>query len=154
MRDKEGNTINHCFNLSRLLCNFFFIFRDSSNLLSLVNFLYFLHLFLSLTLLLQYLFIYLLFPIFFTAKSWLHSLEQPARCIGLYVNSDKRIFTCFNQDGAISLNAMPLKLVDRCIYLGSNISSIESDVNIRITKAWIAIDWLSILQTKSKFTKL
>ena len=50
----------------------------------------------------------------------------------------------FNQDNAISsLNGKPLKLVDQFIYLGSNISSTKSDVNICIGKAWTAIDSLS-----------
>ena len=34
---------------------------------------------------------------------------------------------------------------DQFIYLGSNISSTESNVNIRIRKAWIIIDKLSII---------
>ena len=52
---------------------------------------------------------------------------------------------CFKQNGAIcTLSGKPLKLIDQFTYLGSNISSAESDVNIRIVKAWIAIDRLSI----------
>ena len=51
------------------------------------------------------------------------------------MNSDKTEFMCFNQDGAISLNDKSLKLVDEFIYLSSNISSTESDVNIHINKA-------------------
>ena len=35
-----------------------------------------------------------------------------------------------------------LKLVDQFIYLGSNISFIESNVNTFIGKAWTAIDRL------------
>ena len=35
-------------------------------------------------------------------ESLLHCLKQSARGIGLYVNSDKTAFKCFNQDGAIS----------------------------------------------------
>ena len=67
--------------------------------------------------------------------SLLRSLEQAARCIGFYVKSDKTEFMCFKQYGAIfSLNSKPLKLVNQFIYLGSNISSIESDVNISIEK--------------------
>ena len=39
-------------------------------------------------------------------------MEQTASGIGFYMNSDKTVFRCFNQDGAISLlNEMPLKLV-------------------------------------------
>ena len=37
-------------------------------------------------------------------------------------------------NGVISFNVKPLKLVDQFIYLGSNISSTESDVNIHIEK--------------------
>ena len=53
----------------------------------------------------------------------------------------------FNQDGAISssLNGKILKLVAQFIYLGSNISSTESDNNIRMGKAWPAIDRLMII---------
>ena len=51
-----------------------------------------------------------------------------------------------NQDGAISsLSGGSIKLVDQFIYLGSNISSTESDVNIRLGKAWSAIDWLTTI---------
>ena len=39
-----------------------------------------------------------------------------------------------------TLNNKILKLVDQSTYLGSNISSIESNVNICIGKAWTAID--------------
>ena len=57
------------------------------------------------------------------AESLLHSLEQTARSIGLYLNSDKTGHTCFSQDGAISsLNGKSLKLEDQFAYLGSNIS--------------------------------
>ena len=38
-----------------------------------------------------------------------------------------------------------LKLVDQIPYLRSNISSTESDVKIRLMKAWTVIDWLSII---------
>ena len=51
---------------------------------------------------------------------------------------------CFRQNEAIStFNANPQKLVGQFTYLGSNISSTKSDVNIRMGKAWIAIDKLS-----------
>ena len=51
---------------------------------------------------------------------------------------------CFNQDGTTSsLNEKPLKSVDQFLYLGSNISSTESDVNICTGKAWTAFDRLS-----------
>ena len=69
--------------------------------------------------------------------------EQAAKGIGLYLNSE---FTRFNQEDAISLlNGKPLKLVDQLIYLGSNISSTESNINIRIGKALTVIDKLSAI---------
>ena len=65
------------------------------------------------------------------------------RGIGLYANSDKTEFMCFNQDGTISsLNEKPLKLIDPFTYFGSNISSTESDLNIHIGKAGTWIDRL------------
>ena len=39
----------------------------------------------------------------------------------------------------------PLKLVDQFIYLGNNISSTESNVNIGIVKAWTTVDKLLII---------
>ena len=62
-------------------------------------------------------------------KILLHSLEQVAKGIGLYI--------CFKQYGAIStLNGKPLKLINYFTYLGCNISSVESDVNIGIDCYW------------------
>ena len=76
-------------------------------------------------------------------KSWSHSLKHVGRSIRFYMNSAQTQFMSFQQDGAISkLYARPLKLLDNTIYLGSNISSIESEINIRIGKAWAAIDRL------------
>ena len=69
------------------------------------------------------------------AKSLLHSMEQAASGIGLYVNSDKTDFMGFYQGVISSLKYKPLKLVDQFIYIGSNISSTENDVNIHIGKA-------------------
>ena len=52
----------------------------------------------------------------------------------------------FNQTGDIStLEGTSLKLVDRFSYLGSSVSSTEKDINTRLTKAWTAIDKLSII---------
>ena len=62
------------------------------------------------------------------AESLQHRLEQAASGIGHYVNSNKKEFICFNEDGAIS--SLNDKLVDQFIYFGSKISSTESNVNI------------------------
>ena len=70
------------------------------------------------------------------AKFLLHSLKKTARCIGLYVNSDKTEFTIYIQDDSISaLNEKSQKKDDQFTYLCSNISSTERDANVRIDKA-------------------
>ena len=52
---------------------------------------------------------------------------------------------CFNQTGDIStLEGTSLKQVDKFTYLGGSVSSTEKDIDTRLTKAWIAIDKLSI----------
>ena len=80
------------------------------------------------------------------ANYLLHRLELAAGGIGLYVNADKTECMSFIQGGAIStLNGGPLKLVDKFMYLGSSVSSTESDIKMYLAKAWIAIDWLSII---------
>ena len=53
---------------------------------------------------------------------------------------------CFNQKGDIStLDGTSLKLVDEFAYLGNSVSSTEKDIDTRLTKAWTAIDRLSII---------
>ena len=53
---------------------------------------------------------------------------------------------CYNQTGDIStLDRTPLKLVDKFTYLGSSVSSTEKDIDTRLTKAWTAINRLSII---------
>ena len=67
------------------------------------------------------------------AESLLHSLKLAASGIGLYVNTDKTEFMCFNPRSDIStLNGSSLRLVDKFTYLGSSISSTEKDINTRL----------------------
>ena len=66
--------------------------------------------------------------------------------IGLHVNAHKTEYMCFNQTGDIStLDGTSLKLVDKFTYLGSSVSSTEKDIDTGLTKAWTAIDKLSII---------
>ena len=52
----------------------------------------------------------------------------------------------YNQTGDIStLDGTPLKLVDEFTYLGSSVASTEKDIDTRLTKAWTAINRLSII---------
>ena len=53
---------------------------------------------------------------------------------------------CYNQTGDIStLEGAPLKLVDKFTCQGSSVSSTEKDIDTRLTKAWTAINRLSII---------
>ena len=53
---------------------------------------------------------------------------------------------CFNQTGDIyTQGSSSLKLVDKFTYLGSSVLSTEADINTRLTKAWAAIDKLSVI---------
>ena len=52
------------------------------------------------------------------------------------------------------LSDKPRKSLELITYIGSNISSTENDVNIRIVKAWCAIDMLSIIWKSSLSDKL
>ena len=80
------------------------------------------------------------------AEVLLHSLEWAAAGIGLHVNADKTEYMCFNQTDDIStLNGGSQKLVDKLTYLGNCVSSTETDINMRLTKALTAIDSLSVI---------
>ena len=80
------------------------------------------------------------------AETLLHSLERAAAGIGLHVNAHKTEYMCFNQAGDISTQeGTSLKLVDKFTYLGSSVSSTEKDIDTQLTKAWTAINKLSII---------
>ena len=80
------------------------------------------------------------------AETLLHSLEQATAGIGLHVNAHKTEYMCYNQTGDITtLDGASLKLVEKFTYLGSSVSSPEKDIDTRLTKAWTAIDRLSII---------
>ena len=79
------------------------------------------------------------------SKTLLHNLEQAAAGIGLHVNAHKMEYMCFNQTGDIStLNGSSLKPVDKFTYRGSSVSSTETDINMRLAKAWTAIGHIEV----------
>ena len=90
------------------------------------------------------------------AETLLNSLERATAGIGFHVNVHKTEYMCFNQTSNIStLKGRSLKLVDKFTYLGSSISSTESDINTWLAKAWTAINsllviWKSDLTDKMK----
>ena len=72
--------------------------------------------------------------------------------MGLHVNAHKTEYMCFNQAGDIStLDGTSLKLVDKFTYLGSSVSSTEKDIDMRLTKAWTAINKLTDKMKRSFF---
>ena len=86
------------------------------------------------------------------AETLLHSLERTAAGIGPHVNAHKTEYMSFNQTGDIfTLGGSSLKLVDKFTYLEGSVSSTERDIDKRLTKAWTAIDKLSIT-SKSDLT--
>ena len=92
------------------------------------------------------------------AETLLHSLERAAVGIGFHVNAHKTEYKRFNQTGDIStLNGSALKLVDKFTYLGSSVSSTETDIDTCLAKAWTANDrllviWKSDLTDKMKLS--
>ena len=79
-------------------------------------------------------------------ETLMHSLERATAGIGLHVNAHKTEYMCYNQTGGIyTLDGTSLKLVDKFTYLGSSVSSTEKDIDTRLTKAWTAINRLSII---------
>ena len=89
------------------------------------------------------------------AESLTHSLEQAAGGISFQVKSDKIEYMCFNQKGDIStLNGSFLKLVEKFTYLGSCISSTESDINMCLAKACTAINRLLIIWKSNLSNKI
>ena len=74
-------------------------------------------------------------------KSLLNSLEQAARVIGLHVYANEIEIMYFKQERSILyLRSRPLKSEEKFTFLGSNISSLERDVNIQLAKTWNDID--------------
>ena len=75
-----------------------------------------------------------------------HSLDGAAAGTCLHVNAYKTEYLGFNQRGTIStLNGSSLKQVDNFTYLGSRVSTTETDINTRLAKAWRAVDRLSVI---------
>ena len=69
------------------------------------------------------------------AESLLHSPERAAGDTDRFVNANKTELICFKQEEAnFTLSIRRVHIID------SNISSTESDVNLRLTKSWTAID--------------
>ena len=91
------------------------------------------------------------------ANLLLHSIEKAAKEIGLHINVDKTVNMTFNQHNTIrdvmsNQNGERIKQVNDFKYLGSYIASTEHDINVRIGKAWSALNQLTNIW-KSRLSK-
>ena len=76
------------------------------------------------------------------------ALNNPQRLICPKTQTNKYIYIYIYLDITClisTLDVTPLKLVDKFTYPGSSVSSTEKDINTRLTKAWTAINRLSII---------
>ena len=84
------------------------------------------------------------------AESLLNCLKFAVDRIGLQCRQNR--VCVLNQKEVIStLNGVFLKLADKFTYLVAAVLFTEYCINVRLTKAWTAIDWLSIIW-KSKLS--
>ena len=88
-------------------------------------------------------------------ETLLHSLERNASGKGLHVNAHKTEYMRNNRTSDISaIDGTSLKRVDKFTSQGSTISSTEKDIDTRLTKAWVAIDRLSIIWKSDLIDKM
>ena len=72
--------------------------------------------------------------------------NEPLQALASHVNIHQTEYMCFNQTGDIStLNGRSLKLVNKFTYLGSSVSSTDTDIDTRLAKAWTANNRLSVI---------
>ena len=80
------------------------------------------------------------------AMKLLHKIEEAASEIGLYINAKKTEYIIINIENNTfeirDLNGNLLKVVEDFKYLGSYIASTERDIEIKIGKAWGALNQL------------
>ena len=61
------------------------------------------------------------------------------------MHTKRNICATIKRGDISTLEGTPLKLVDKFTYLGSSVESTEKDMETRLTKAWTAINRLSII---------
>ena len=88
------------------------------------------------------------------ANTLLHQIEETADDIGLKINADKTEYMSLNTNSNFimkSRNGHTIKKVENFKYLGSYIGSTEKDIEIRIAKAWSALNSMNTIW-KSKMS--
>ena len=89
------------------------------------------------------------------ANTLLLKFELAAKEIGLNINTDKTEYTNFNQNNNLhmeSIGGNMIKRVEDFKYLGSYIKSTDRYVDIRIAKAWTALNSMQSIW-KSKLSE-
>lgn len=82
------------------------------------------------------------------AMSLLHKIEEAASEIGLYINAKKTEYIIVNLDKTIEIRDCKgnlIKVVTDFKYLGSYIAFTEKDIEIRLGKAWGALNQLDTI---------
>ena len=77
------------------------------------------------------------------AEKLLHSLEESANDVGLFVNAKKTEYMDYNQQQRDTIKTKAgkiLKPVNSFVYLGSQISATKKDFEINRAKAWTALN--------------
>ena len=96
-----------------------------------------------------------------SANTLLHQIEVTSNEIGLSINTEKTQYMKFNQNSDSdditinSINGKIISKVENVNYIGSCIGSTEKDIQIRIAKAWSALNsmqaiWKSKMPDKLK----
>ena len=79
------------------------------------------------------------------AEKLLHNVEMAAKLKVLHINEKKTQNMTFNQNPSnfTSINKKCIKPTNDFLYLGSWIYSNEKDADVRIGKAWVALQKLN-----------
>ena len=80
------------------------------------------------------------------ANILLNSLEKTAKEIGLHINVAKTEYMAYNQNSTDMIktqNVENIKKTQDFKYLGSFIASTEHNINVRIGKAWVALNQMN-----------
>ena len=88
------------------------------------------------------------------ARSQQYNIGPTAGGIDFYGNTDTTEYMRFKRGTISTLSHRPKILIYNSTYLVSNISSIESDINVRQVKLWITIDTLWIIWKSDLTTEI
>ena len=91
------------------------------------------------------------------ANTLLLKIESSAKEIGLCINTDKTEYININQNKNMQMKSIcgsVINQVEDFKYLGRYIRSTKRDINIRISKAWAALNSMNIIWKSKLYTHL